>query len=69
LRDLSLDGISIYAGGALPVGQRVRIVGTMVDVVADIVSCRRAGSVFTVHAHLITAQFAHRSGLFVSTSA
>ncbi len=69
LRDLSLDGISLYAGAALPVGRRVRIVGAALDVVGDIVSCRRAGTVFTAHARLVTAQFASRAGVFVSTSA
>ena len=69
LRDLSLGGISLYCGLPLPPRQRVRVIGTMLDVVADVVSCRRAGSVFTMHAGLVTAQFLESSGTFVSTSA
>lgn len=69
LRDLSLDGISLFSGIDLPLGRRIRIVGSMLDVVAEVVSCRRAGTVFTVHASLITAQFAARAGVFVSATA
>jgi hypothetical protein len=69
LRDLSLAGISLYCGLELPLHQRVRVVGQVLDVVADIVSCRRSGSVFIMHARLVTAQFRDRTGVFVSTSA
>lgn len=69
MRDLSLDGISIYAGTALPVGTRLRIVAEAVDVVADIVSCRRVAKVFTLHAKLVTAIFAKPQGGFVSRTA
>ncbi len=69
LRDLSLDGISLFSGIDLPLGCRIRIVGSMLDVVAEVVSCRRAGTVFTVHASLLTAQFAARAGVFVSATA
>jgi hypothetical protein len=69
LRDLSLGGISFYSGVELPLHQRIRVVGTVLDVVADVVSCRRAGSVFTLHAGLVTARFRDRIGVFVSTSA
>lgn len=68
LRDLSLDGISLFSGLELPLGARIHVVGTVLDVVAEVVSCRRAGTIFTVHAHLLTAQFA-QSGAFVSESA
>jgi len=64
LRDLSLDGISFFSGIELPLGLRVRVVGSSLDVVAEVVSSRKAGNVFTVHAHLLTAQFA-RAGAFV----
>jgi hypothetical protein len=69
MRDLSLDGISVYVGAPLPVHRRVRIVGAPFDVVADIVSCRRVGNVYTLHAQLVTAIFAHDTGGFVSTVA
>ena len=69
MRDLSLDGVSVYCGAALPVGRRVRIVGAVFDAVGEIVSTRQVGNVYTLHAHLITAIFAVRTGGFVSTSA
>lgn len=69
LRDLSLDGISLFSGIELPLGLRVRVVGASLDVVAEVLSCRKAGNVFTVHAHLLTAQFAARAGVVVSATA
>ena len=69
LRDLSLDGIGVFFGAALPVGQRVRIVGQALDVVADVVSCRKSGAVFSVHLHLVTAHFTATTGNFVETRA
>lgn len=69
LRDLSPDGISVYCGRVVAIGQRVRIVSTMLDVVADVVACRRAGTVFTVHAALVTACYPQDTGIFVSATA
>ena len=69
MRDLSLDGISVYSGIALPLHRTIRVVGAAFDVVADIVSCRRVGKVFTLHAQLTTALFTNATGGFVSTSA
>ena len=69
MRDLSLDGISVYSGIELPAQRIVRVVGDEFDVVADVVSCRRVGKVFTLHGRLITALFATPTGGFVSTSA
>lgn len=69
MRDLSLDGISVYCGAALPIHRRVRIVGGSFDVVADVVSCRRVGNIYTLHAQLITALFLSEVGGFVSTTA
>ncbi len=69
MRDLSLDGISVYSGAAVALHQRVRLVGAAFDVVAEIVSCRRVNDVYTLHGQLITAQFAARAGGFVSTTA
>ncbi|MCC6246014.1 MAG: J domain-containing protein [Gemmatimonadaceae bacterium] len=67
MRDMSLDGISLYCGAAVTIGRTVRIVGENFDVVADVVSCRRVSNVFTVHARLVTAAF--KSGGFVSAHA
>ncbi len=69
MRDLSLDGISIYSGNPLAVGTTVRIVADAADVVADLVSCRRFAKVFTLHARLVAAIFAAETGGFVSTMA
>ena len=69
MRDLSLDGISIYSGNPLVVGTTLRIVAEAADVVADLVSCRRVAKVFTLHARLVTAIFASSTGGFVSTRA
>jgi len=69
MRDLSLDGISVYSGVALPLKRVVRVVGAEFDVVAEVVSCRRVGKVFTLHGRLITAYFTTTAGGFVSTTA
>ena len=69
MRDLSLDGISVYSGLELPLHRLVRIVGHSFDVVATVVGCRRLDAVFTVHAQLVTALFAEPTGGFVSTTA
>ncbi len=67
LRDLSLDGISMYSGLALPRQHVVRVISTSFDVVAIVVACRRVDRVFTVHAQLLTALFARSTGGLVST--
>jgi len=69
LRDLSPDGISVYCGQALPLHQRVRITHATFDVIGDVVACRRLGTVFTVHASLVTAHYPQDTGIFVSTTA
>ena len=69
MRDLSLDGISVYSGVELPTHRTVRVAGDEFDVVADVVSCRRVGKVFTLHARLMTALFSVPTGGFVSTTA
>lgn len=69
MRDVSLDGISVYCGMPLPVGRTVRIVGESLDVVGELVSCRQVAKVHTLHARLLTALFASPLGGFVSTSA
>ncbi|WP_310570458.1 J domain-containing protein [Gemmatimonas sp.] len=69
MRDLSLDGISVYSGLELPRHRVVRIVGRSFDVVATVVGCRRLDAVFTVHASLASALFAESTGGFVSAIA
>lgn len=69
MRDLSLDGISVYSGNPLPIGTTLRIVAEAADVVADVVSCRRFDKIFTLHARLVTAIFTAQTGGFVSKTA
>jgi DnaJ domain len=69
MRDLSLGGISIYAGSPLAEGTTMRIVAAAADVVAHLVSCRRVDKVFTIHARIATAIFKSQTGGFVSTMA
>ena len=68
MRDLSLDGISVYSGALVPVGTTVRFEGAAFDVVAEIVSTRKMANVFTLHARLVTAQFVAQGG-FMQRSA
>lgn len=69
MRDVSLDGISVYCGVALPLGRTIRVVGASLDVVAEIVTIRRVAKVHTLHARLLTALFASPVGGFMSASA
>lgn len=69
MRDISLDGLSVYSGAEIAPKRTIRVAGASFDVVAEIVSCRRVGKVFTLHGRLITAYFSTPSGSFVSTSA
>ncbi len=68
MRDLSLDGISVYSGALIPIGTTVRVEGAAFDVVAEIVSTRKMANVFTLHAKLVTAQFVAQGG-FIQRSA
>jgi hypothetical protein len=69
MRDISLDGLSVYSGAEIAVHRMIRVAGASFDVVAEIVSCRRVGKVFTLHGRLVTAYFSTPAGSFVSTSA
>ncbi len=69
MRDLSLDGLSVYCGAPLPLHRRVRVAGAAFEVVADIVQCHRVNNVFTLHGRVLTALFSKQSGGFVSTTA
>ncbi len=68
MRDLSLDGISVYSGASVPVGSIVRVVGHAFDVVVAIVSVRTMASVYTLHARLVTAQFVEQGGFVERTA-
>lgn len=69
MRDLSIDGVSVYCGVELPADCVVRVVGESFDVVADIVSARRVGKVFVLHGKVLTAILGNPVGGFISRSA
>ena len=54
-RDLSLTGLSLYAPQPLAVGQRLRLVDSALEGVAEVVGCRPQGRLHVVHARLLTA--------------
>lgn len=54
-RDISHDGLSFFAPKRLSARQTVRIVDAGLEVVASVVGCRARGSLYTVHARLLTA--------------
>ena len=68
-RDLSLTGLSFYAPQALPPGQRLRLIDSVIEGVVEVVGCRPQGRVFTVHARLLTALLLQSVGVFVSAQA
>lgn len=68
-RDLSLTGLSLYTPHAVPVGQRLRLIDSALEVVAEVVDTRPQGRVHAVHARLITALLLQATGVFVSTRA
>ena len=66
LRDVSLSGISLYAGIAPQVGQPIRVVGALLDAVALVVSMRRHQQEWLINARLLTVRFTQKAGVFVS---
>ena len=68
-RDLSLTGLSLYAPQPVPAGQRLRLIDSALEVVAEVVDSRPQGRVHAVHARLITALLLQSTGVFVSTQA
>ncbi len=68
-RDLSLSGLSLYVPMAVPAGQRLRLIDSAIDGVAEVVACRPQGRVQVLHARLLTAQLLQATGVFISTSA
>ncbi len=67
--DLSLTGLSFHAPRAIAPGQRLRLIDSAIEGVAEVVGCRAEGRVHTVHARLITALLLQATGLFVSARA
>ncbi len=68
-RDLSLTGLSLYVPLPVPAGQRLRLIDSAIDGVAEVVRCRPQGRVQVLHARLLTAQLLQATGVFISTSA
>jgi curved DNA-binding protein CbpA len=68
MRDLSLDGISFYSEVPLDAHQVFKIRDPILEALARVVSCRKRGQLYSVHARLLTVAFHHKAGVFVSTS-
>lgn len=68
-RDLSLTGLSLYVPQPVAAGQRVRLIDSAIDGVAEVVRCRPQGRVHVLHARLLTAALLQPTGVFISTSA
>ena len=68
-RDLSLTGLSLYVPQPVAVGQRLRLIDSAIDGVAEVVGCRPQGRVQVLHARLLTAALLQSTGVFISTSA
>ncbi len=68
-RDLSLTGLSLYVPQPLPAGQRLRVLDSALELVAEVVGCRPQGRLQVVHARLLTALLLQATGVFVSTRA
>jgi curved DNA-binding protein CbpA len=68
MRDLSLNGISFYSQTELGPAQRFKFRDANLEAVAAVVSCRKRGESYTVHAKLLTVAFHYKAGLFVSAA-
>ena len=54
LRDLSLDGISLYIGQPLTIGQRLRVTAVRFDAILDIVGCWARANIWVASARFVT---------------
>ena len=68
-RDLSLTGLSLYVPLPVAAGQRLRLIDSAIDGVAEVVQCRPQGRVQVLHARLLTAALLQATGVFISISA
>jgi curved DNA-binding protein CbpA len=57
LRDLSVNGLAFMAELPVPKGLALRVTADHFDTVALVVGCRRAGTLHSVHAQLLTLHF------------
>lgn len=67
MRDLSLNGLSFYSELALGVEQTFKFRDSTLEAVASVVSCRKEGRFYSVHARFLTVDFHQKTGVFVST--
>ena len=68
-RDLSLTGLSFYAPAPLAAGQRIHLIDSALEAVAQVVDSRPQGRVYTVHARLLSALLLQATGVFVAAQA
>lgn len=68
-RDLSVTGLSLYVPRAMDKGQRLRVIDSALDAVAEVVGCRPQGRLYVVHARLLTLRLLQTTGVFVSARA
>ena len=68
MRDLSLSGISFFSEIALDVEQVLKFRDPTLEALAMVVSCRKRGALYSVHAKLLTVAFLYKAGVFVSSS-
>ena len=70
MRDLSTDGMSFHCGSLVAARARIRVACDAFDAVGEVVSARRLPSGgFIIHARMVTAVFAVKTGGFVSRMA
>lgn len=65
LRDLSASGVSLVSALAPVLGQTVKLSGAAIEAIARVVSVRRSGNLYAIHAQLLTVTFPN-VGAFVS---
>jgi hypothetical protein len=68
LRNLSLEGVSLYSGAPLVPRSRVRVTAAAFDAVVDVIRCERSGNIYVVQGAFVTVRFAGKGG-FVYTTA
>ena len=68
MRDLSLSGLSFYSEVAMEVQQAIKFRDPNLEAIALVVSCRKRGQGYSVHAKLLTVTFHGKAGVFVSAT-
>ena len=68
MRDLSLTGISFYAEFDLAIDRVFKFSDLGLEAIAVVVSRRKRGQWYSIHAKLLTVAYRDRVGIFVSAS-